>query len=87
MRYLNCLSDKRTPTCPNCGMAKLELEDVIDTFESGSADNPTLKELTIGVCPNCNHTFEYTQIYTHQPIGYEGVEDITEDEEDEENDY
>ena len=86
MNYLNLLSDKRIPTCPHCGMAKLELEDIIDTFESGSAENPTLKELTIGVCPNCNHAFQYTQIYTHNPIGYEGVEDITEDEE-EEDDY
>lgn len=84
---LELLSDKRTPTCPHCGMAKLEAEDIIDTFEGGTAEHPTLIELTIGVCPNCNHTFEYKQIYTYEPTGYEILTDCTEDEEDEEDDY
>lgn len=79
------LSDKRTPTCPNCGMAKLETEDIIDTYEGGTAEQPTLIELSIGICPNCDHTFEYKQIYTHEPTGYEILTDCTEDEEDEED--
>lgn len=80
------LSDRRTPTCPHCGMAKLETEDIIDTYEGGTAECPTLIELTIGVCPNCEHVFEYKQIYTHQPFGYEILSDCTEDEEEEEED-
>ena len=78
------LSDRRRPTCPNCGMAKLETEDIIDTGEGGTAEHPTLVELTIGNCPNCNHTFEYEQIYTHDPTGYEMLTDCAEDEEEEE---
>lgn len=79
------LSDKRTPTCPHCGMAKLETDEVIDTWERPGKDGATrVVEQTIGVCPNCNHTFDYLQIFTHDPIEYECVEDITEDEEEEE---
>lgn len=80
------LCDKHTPTCPHCGMAKLETEDIIDTWERTDKDGSTrLVEQTIGVCPNCNHAFDYLQIFTHDPIGCEYVEDITEDEEDEED--
>ena len=82
------LCDKRTPTCPHCGMAKLETEDIIDSWERTEKDGATrLVEQTIGVCPNCNHTFNYLQVFTHDPIEYECVEDVTEDEEDEEDDY
>ena len=80
------LFDKRTPTCPHCGMAKLKTADVIDTWTEGDETDPKLVELTIGVCPNCEHTFEYKQIYTHQPFGYEILEDVTENEEEEEDD-
>lgn len=82
---LELLSDKRTPTCPHCGMAKLETSDIVDTWDR--TDENGLErtiEHTIGVCPNCNHTFDYLQIFTHEPVGYECVDDITEDEEDEE---
>ena len=80
------LSDKRTPTCPHCGMAKLETEDIIDTWERTDKDGVTrIVEQTIGVCPNCNHAFDYLQIFTHYPIEYESLEDITEDEEDEDD--
>lgn len=79
------LCDKRTPTCPHCGMAKLEADDIIDTYEGGTAEQPLWVELTIGICPNCDHSFEYKQFYTHDPTGYELLEDLTEDEEDEED--
>ena len=77
------LSDRRTPTCPHCGMAKLETEDIIDTFTN--YEENTFVEYSIGVCPNCERTFSYNQMYTLEPTGYECVEDITEDEEDEED--
>lgn len=76
------LCDKRTPTCPHCGMAKLETEDVIDTCTD--YENNRFTEYTIGVCPNCERTFSYTQIYTLEPTGYDDLIDATEDEEDEE---
>lgn len=83
---LELLSDKRTPTCPHCGMAKLETDDIIDTWERTDKDGVVrMVEQTIGVCPNCNHTFDYLQIFTHDPIAYELVEDITEDKEEEED--
>ena len=82
---LKLLSDKRTPTCPYCGMAKLEAEDTIWTEEGGTEEHPQLIELVIGVCPNCNHTFDYKQWYTHEPICYEILNDCTEDEEEEED--
>lgn len=78
------LFDRRTPTCPHCRMAKLEADDIIDIYEGGTAEQPRFVELTIGICPNCNHSFEYKQFYTHDPVGYEFLEDVTEDEEDEE---
>ena len=84
MPKIELLSDRRTPTCPNCGMAKLEAEDTIWTEEGGTDECPTLIELVIGVCPNCDYTFDYKQFYTHEPIGYEIVSDYTEDKEDEE---
>lgn len=77
------LSDKRTPTCPHCGMAKLETEDIIDTCTNYEDNQFT--EYSIGVCPNCGHTFSYTQIYTLEPTGYDDLIDVTEDEEDEED--
>lgn len=83
---LELLSDKRTPTCPHCGMAKLETEDIIDTWERTEQDGATrMVEQTIGVCPNCNRRFDYLQIFTHDPIEYECLEDVTEDEEEEED--
>lgn len=78
------LSDKRTPTCPHCGMAKLETEDIIDTY-TNYEDN-IFVEYSIGACPNCERTFSYNQIYTLEPTGYEDLLDVTEDEEDEEDD-
>lgn len=81
---VDLLSDHRTPTCPHCGMAKLEIEDIIDTY-TNNADN-TFTEYSIGVCPNCEHIFSYNQIYTLEPTHYEDLEDVTEDEEDEEDD-
>lgn len=74
------LSDRRTPTCTNCGMAKLETEDIIDTCTNYEDNQFT--EYTIGVCPNCGHTFSYTL----EPTGYDDLIDITEDEEEEEDD-
>lgn len=77
------LSDKHIPTCPHCGMAKLEVADVIDSWEEHLEDGtPIMVELTVGTCPNCNHDFEYKQQFSHEPIGYECVDDVTEDEED-----
>ena len=67
-------------------MAKLETDDIIDTWERTDKDGVVrMVEQTIGVCPNCNHTFDYLQIFTHDPIAYELVEDITEDKEEEED--
>ena len=84
---LELLSNHRTPTCPHCSMAKLETEDII---HSSDETTDTGKEITIeqhiGFCPNCEHRFDYIQRYTHDPIGYDSIEDITEDEEDEEDD-
>lgn len=77
------LCDKRTPTCPHCGMAKLETEDIIDTCTN--YEENTFVEFSIGVCPNCTHTFSYNQIYTLEPTGYEDLLDVTEDEEDEDD--
>ena len=83
---LGLLSDHRTPTCPHCGMAKLETTDIIDSWESRLPDDtPIMVEQTIGYCPNCNHTFDYLQQFSHTPIGFDCIEDITEDEEDEED--
>lgn len=73
------LSDRRTPTCPHCGMAKLKTEDIIDTY----AEENIFVEYSIGVCPNCEHTFSYNQLYTLEPTGYEDLLDVTEDEDDE----
>ena len=72
------LYDRRTPTCSNCGMAKLETEDIIDTFADIVENIYT--EFTVGVCPNCGRQFSYTQIYSLEPTGYEDLIDITEDE-------
>lgn len=84
---LELLSDHRRPTCPHCGMAKLETTDIIDSWESTSENNePIMVEQTIGSCPNCNHVFDYLQRFSHAPIGFDTIEDITEDEEDEEDD-
>ena len=77
------LSDRRTPTCYHCGMAKLEIEDIIDT--SSNYEECKYTEFVVGVCPNCNHTFSYSQEYTLEPIGYDDVVDITEDEEEEDD--
>jgi hypothetical protein len=75
------LNDKRTPTCPHCGMAKLETEDVVDCWERINNDGTTsLVEQTMGSCPNCDHTFDYLQIFTHDPIEYECLEDVTAEE-------
>ena len=79
---LELLSDKRTPTCPHCGMAKLETEDIIDTYTN--YEENTFVEYSIGICPNCEHTFSYNQIYTLEPTGYKDLLDVTEDEEEEE---
>lgn len=77
------LMDRRTPTCPHCGMAKLETEDIIDTCTD--YENNQFVEYSIGTCPNCNHTFSYNQYYTLEPTGYEDLVDVTEDEEEEED--
>ena len=73
-----------SPLCPNCGQNHLEIEDVIDTCTDYAGRQYT--EVTIGSCPHCNHTFQYTQSFTLEPNGVEDLEDITEDEEDEEDD-
>lgn len=73
------LYDRRTPTCPHCGMAKLETEDIIDTCTD--YENNQFIEYSIGTCPNCSHTCSYTQYYTLEPTGYEDLIDVTEDEE------
>lgn len=81
------LFDRNVPTCPNCCMAKLETEDIISSWEStNDKGEPIMVEQTIGRCPNCNHTFDYYQFFTHIPSGYDCIDDITEDEEDEEDD-
>ena len=77
---LNLLSDKRTPTCPHCGMAKLEVNDVIASWDEGNR----MVEHTIGVCPNCEHEFDYHQYFSHDPIGYGDIEEITEEDEEDE---
>ena len=73
------MSMKVRPRCHICN-EPLEVEDVIDT--SVSYYDETYTELTIGVCPKCNHTYQYTQIYSLRPIDYDDLEDITENEED-----
>lgn len=75
------LHDKRTPTCSNCGMAKLETEDIVDT--STNYEDNIFIEYSVGVCPNCGRTFSYTQRYSLVPLDYDDLVDITEDEEDE----
>ena len=75
------LLGKRTPTCPHCGKAKLETEDVIDTFTDCIEEIYT--EFTVGVCPNCERRFSYTQFYTLEPTSYDDLIDITEDEKEE----
>lgn len=76
------LSDRRTPTCPHCGMAKLEKDDIIDTW--ADYENCSCTELTIGVCPNCDRHFQYKQIYTLEPTGYDDIDYCDEDEIEEE---
>ena len=67
-------------------MAKLEAEDIYDTWERLEEDGTKKFVMqTLGVCPNCNHDFDYLQIFTHDPIGYESIEDVTEYEEEEED--
>jgi hypothetical protein len=79
------LCDKRTPTCPYCGMEKLELDDIIWTDE-GNEEKCELREHRFGHCPNCEHEFDWIQVFTYSPLRYEGLEDVTdEDEEDEED--
>jgi hypothetical protein len=78
------LNDKRTPTCPHCGMAKLETEDIIDTYTN--YEGHIFVEYTIGVCPNCERHFQYNQIYTLEPTGYEDIDYCDEDEIEEEED-
>lgn len=78
------LDDMRTPTCPNCGGAKLETEDIIDTYADTIENIYT--EFTVGVCPNCGRQFSYTQTYNLEPTGYEDLIDITEDEKEDEDD-
>lgn len=73
------MSIKVRPLCPHCD-EHLEIEDVIDT--SASYLDEIYTELTIGVCPKCNRTYQYTQIYALRPVDYDDLEDITEDEED-----
>lgn len=83
---LKLLSDKRTPTCPHCGMAKLEIDDVIDHWVEGGENNTDVYvELVIGVCLNCGRSFEYKQKYTHDPIGYDDIDYCDADEEEEED--
>lgn len=83
---LELLSDKRTPTCPHCGMAKLERDDIIDHWIEGSENNTDIYvELVIGVCPNCGRGFEYKQKYTFDPIEYDDLTYCDEDEEEEDD--
>ena len=57
---LELLNDKRTPTCPYCGMAKLEIEDIIHSWdETTDTGRDITVEQHIGFCPNCNHRFFY----------------------------
>ena len=84
MSLLNMLSDHRTPTCPNCGMEKLELDDIIWTDE-GDDSAQELREHHFGHCPNCEHEFDWIQVFTYAPLRYENLEDVTdENEEDDE---
>ena len=86
MDMLKNLSDHRTPTCPHCGMEKLEIEDIINSWdETTDTGRQITVEQHIGFCPNCNHRFDYIQRYTHDPIEYDSIEDLTEDEEEEED--
>lgn len=78
------LCDRRTPTCPHCGMAKLETEDIIDTW--ADYENCSYSELIIGVCPNCDRHFQYRQIYTFEPIDYYDLDYCDEDEIEEDED-
>ena len=83
---LELLSDKRTPTCPHCGMAKLEKDDIIDHWVEGGENNTDVYvELVVGSCPNCGRFFEYKQKYTHDPIGYDNLNYCDEDEEEEDD--
>lgn len=75
------LLGKRTPTCPHCGMAKLETEDIIDT--DVDCVEGIFIEFSVGVCPNCERHFSYNQFYTLEPTGYVELIDITEDEKEE----
>ena len=72
------LDDMRTPTCPNCGGAKLETDDVIDT--SVDTSDGFYSELVIGTCPNCNCQYEYTQFYSIKPTHFDMIECLTEEE-------
>lgn len=76
------LNDKRTPTCPNCGMAKLEVGDVIDVWTS--VDEGRYTEFCYGFCPNCNAAYEFNQHFTIEPKDYEILEWVNEDEMEEE---
>lgn len=72
------LFDRRRPTCPNCGRAKLETVDVLDTWTD--YENCVYTEFTHGVCPQCEKSFQYTQLYSLEPTGYEDLEECDEDE-------
>ena len=72
------LFDRKRPTCPNCGRAKLEVVDIPDTWTD--YENCVYTEFTYGVCPQCDHGFQYEQKYSLEPTGYENLEECNEDE-------
>lgn len=72
------LSDKRIPTCPHCGMAKLEIEDILHSW--ADYDQYSYTEVIVGVCPNCDRHFQYHQNYTFEPTGYDNLDYCDEDE-------
>ena len=75
------ITNTRIPTCPHCQKASLVTEDVSDWWTECLDDGREIVvELTIGICPDCGHRFEYKQHFSHDPVGFECVEAVSEDE-------
>ena len=68
------------PVCPHCGQAKLQTEDVIDTYTD--LQEGVYVEFTIASCPKCSHTFQFNNVFNLRPAEHTDITDITEEEED-----